>query len=146
MRAVFVFVLLALLACCNGIASAESVVKVNALQADAVEAPVDSAITRRRLRGTVAEEEERILGLEKLANRVTSLFKTNPGLAQKAENLQKSPSAVKALEKATLSEKGSGKLRAYFARLSANSSKQEKFFIIATILLFIAGVGVTWLS
>ncbi|EGZ07281.1 Avr1b-1 avirulence-like protein [Phytophthora sojae] len=146
MRAVFVFVLLTLLVCSNGIASAKSSAMVSALHSEAVEAPVSSDATRRRLRGTVVVDEERVLGLEKLANSVASIFKRKPGLIQKVEKLQSSPSAVKALEKATLSGKSSNKLRAYFARLAANSNKAQQFFILATIVLFAAGVTVTWLT
>lgn len=50
MRAVFVFVLLTLLVCSNGIASAKSSAMVSALHSEAVEAPVSSDATRRRLR------------------------------------------------------------------------------------------------
>ncbi|KAE8961887.1 hypothetical protein PR003_g30390 [Phytophthora rubi] len=144
MRDIFVFVLLALLACSNGIASAESAVKVSAQHADSIESPISGDVTRRSLRGTVADDEERTLG--DLAKSVTGMFKKNPGIAKQAEKLQKNPGAVKALEKATLTEKGSSKLRAYFERLSANSSKKEKFFIIATILLFVGGIGVAWVN
>ncbi|KAG6596077.1 putative secreted RxLR effector protein [Phytophthora cinnamomi] len=143
MRADFVFLLFALLACCSGIASAERAVKVNALHSDSIEASISS----RNLRGTAASDEERLgnIALGNFAERVMGIFNRKPSLAKQAEKLQKSPSTVKALEQATLTEKSSNNLRAYFSRLSANSSKKEKFFIIATIVLFAAGIKVTWL-
>ncbi|KAG6617067.1 putative secreted RxLR effector protein [Phytophthora cinnamomi] len=140
MRASVVFVLLALLVCCNGIASAERAVKVSTTHTDSIKTRIGSR--RRNLRGAAVEDEER--ALETLAERVTSMFKRNPSLSRQVENVQKNPAIVKSLEKATLTEKSSSKLRAYFARLSANSSKVQKFFIFATILLFATGVVVTW--
>ncbi|GMF42698.1 unnamed protein product [Phytophthora fragariaefolia] len=142
MRAAFVFVLLlaTILACFNGITSAESAVTVSAAETDAIQALVDTGVTGRKLRGAV--DEERVL--TGFADKVMGLFRKNPALTQQVDKLQKNPSMVKSLEKATLSQSSASKLRAYYSKLLADTPKAEKFFIYSTLLLFAAGMIVTW--
>ncbi|KAG7389367.1 hypothetical protein PHYPSEUDO_010495 [Phytophthora pseudosyringae] len=139
---VFALFVVTLLACYNGLTSAETGVQVNAELPDSVDSPISGDITRRNLRDAAAMyDEERGLNF---AKKVAGLFKSNPGLSTKVETLQKNPTALKNLEKAAVTQKTSSKLRTWFARLDANSSVTEKFFVIATILLFGIGAYLLW--
>ncbi|KAL3673743.1 hypothetical protein V7S43_001439 [Phytophthora oleae] len=111
---------------------------------DSFNAPVSGDLTPRKLRTTVTTNSEERGFPNSFVEKITGIFRKNPGLSTKVENLQKNPAAVKNLEKAALTEKSSSKLRSWFKRLDENSNKKEKFFVIATILLFGAGAFMVW--
>lgn len=146
MRVSFVLVLLVAtqVACYNGFANAEGSVEAKTLHTEFGNNLISGdTTTHRNLKGSKktaeaqdATEEER--GLEFLS-KLTSIFKKNPSLGKQVEKMQKNPSIAKSLQKVSVSDKVINNVRTYFGRLSANSSPIEKGFIIATILLFIAG-------
>ncbi|KUF94426.1 hypothetical protein AM588_10006998 [Phytophthora nicotianae] len=133
MRFSFIFTLLVvtLIACYNGFASAESAVALDK-RPDPVNVPISHDITRRNLR---ANGEERAAGF---LSKLKGIF-SKPGVSQKVEALQKNPTMVNNLEKATFTQKGSSKVRAWFMNMYNNSSKRDKFFILATLIMFPIG-------
>ncbi|KAF4047151.1 hypothetical protein GN244_ATG00284 [Phytophthora infestans] len=135
MRVGFVFALLvvSVIVCLNGLTSAESTVVMNNRNPDSINVPISDDITSRNLR---ASGEERAYAF---VDKIKSLF-SRPGISQKVESLQKNPAMVKNLEKAALSQKGSSKVRDWFMHMYNNSSKRDKFFILATLVMFPIGV------
>ncbi|OWZ22332.1 RxLR effector protein [Phytophthora megakarya] len=124
---VCVLLVVTLLACCNGFTSATSAVQVNNQHDESTTTLVNNDITPRNLRAAIGGS---------LMSKIGGVLKRNPGLNQKVENIQKNPAQLKALEKTAKTSK----LREYFGHMWDNSSKMDKFFIAATIILMIVGV------
>ncbi|KAG6973316.1 hypothetical protein JG688_00003603 [Phytophthora aleatoria] len=137
---VFALVVVTLIACFNGLASAEGAVVANNQRLDSINGLISRDITRRNLRATATTNGEERGLTTSFTEKIGNLFKSNPGLSQKVETLQKNPTMVKNLEKATFTQKGSSKVRAWFMNMYNNSSKRDKFFILATLIMFPIGV------
>ncbi|KAG6973220.1 hypothetical protein JG687_00001023 [Phytophthora cactorum] len=137
---VFALVVVTLIACFNGLASAEGAVVANNQRLDSINGLISRDITRRNLRATATTNGEERGWATSFTEKIGNLFKSNPGLSQKVETLQKNPTLVKNLEKATFTQKGSSKVRAWFMNMYNNSSKRDKFFILATLIMFPIGV------
>ncbi|KAG2765963.1 hypothetical protein PC129_g2889 [Phytophthora cactorum] len=136
---VFALVVVTLIACFNGLASAEGAVVANNQRLDSINGLISRDITRRNLRATATTNGEERGWATSFTEKIGNLFKSNPGLSQKVETLQKNPTLVKNLEKATFTQKGSSKVRAWFMNMYNNSSKRDKFFILATLIMFPIG-------
>ncbi|KAG1703210.1 hypothetical protein DVH05_008121 [Phytophthora capsici] len=137
--AAFTLLFIAIIACCNGFTSAKTSVTVNTQTTDSLNA---RELVPRKLRTT--DSEERGLFPNRFMEKISNIFKKNPTLVSKVEKLQKDPTAVKNLEKAAMTEKSAGKLRSWLKSMNQNTSKMDKFFIIATLIMFPVGAYMVW--
>ncbi|KAK1948389.1 hypothetical protein P3T76_000679 [Phytophthora citrophthora] len=141
-NAAFTLLFLALIACCNDFTSAKTSVTQHS---DTLNAPVNGELVARKLRTTATtDSEERGIFPNSFMQKISGIFNKNPKLVSQVEKIQKNPAAVKNLEKAALTEKSAGKLRSWLKTMNKNTSKMDKFFIIATLILFGVGAFLVW--